>query len=209
MPRSSLRSHHTAARSSMRSLAAAALALMVSATGASQAISAEADGATEAPPGYTWYEFSAGDSAYLRPNGWFIKTEVKGDTATLAISKENIEVRGSFDTGLTVNVVRKIKAKTGVKPSEYSVAYLGKLMESKKDVLTRFSTPPQSGFSGLGARYRDSEPPPATIVHTYLLADDEADVLRIIIFEAPEKDWDAAWVHGEKMLNGKAWRVEP
>jgi hypothetical protein len=168
-------------------------------------------GATErvqlpaAPEGYRWVRFEEARSAYLRPEGWFLKTELEGQTAALFISKENIDKRGSFETGLTVNIIGEVKPRVGVTPSQYAAAYVEELVKAK-EILERFELPPKDGYVGLGVRYRDASKPPAIVAHAYALADDSGDVLRIVVFEAPEAEWDSAWAHGEKIVNGHVWR---
>ena len=90
--------------------------------------------APEKPPdGFEWYVFEAGNTACLRPLDWFVKTEVQGDTAALMVSKENLEKESEFKTGLTLNVVRRIQAKTGRAPSQYARVYLDALLEKHGD----------------------------------------------------------------------------
>jgi hypothetical protein len=55
-------------------------------------------------PGFTWQEIPELKAAFLRPNGWFFKREESKGTLAYFITKENIEVSGEFQTGLTINV---------------------------------------------------------------------------------------------------------
>ncbi len=159
----------------------------------------------DAPDGYRWLRYEEGKSAYLRPQGWHVKTEVEGKTASLFISQENIDKQGSFDTGLTVHIIGDVAVRAGLIASKYASAYVEELAKSKS-VLERAETSAQDGYSSHTLRYRDASRPPAILVHTHVLADDTADVLRIAIFEAPESNWDSAWAHGEKILKGHVWR---
>ena len=154
----------------------------------------------DAPSGFEWYVFEAGDSACLRPLDWFVKTEVGGDTAALFFSKEDIDKDGKFETGLTLNVIRKIHAKTGKAPSQYARIYLDELLANHGDA-KRFENPPQEGMPGIGAAYVDQEASPPIVIYTFLLADDASDVLRIFILEAPQQDWAEVWARNEKILN--------
>ena len=155
---------------------------------------------SDAPSGFEWYVFEAGDSACLRPLGWFVRTEVVGDTAALFMSKEDIEKEGKFETGLTLNVVRKIHAKTGKSPSQYARVYLDELL-AKHDDAKRFENPAHDGMPGIGAAYLDQGASPPVVIYTFLLADDESDILRIFILEAPQEDWAEVWARNEKILN--------
>jgi hypothetical protein len=153
----------------------------------------------DAPSGFEWYVFEAGDSACLRPLDWFVKTEVAGDTAALFMSKEDIDKDGMFETGLTLNVIRKIHAKTGKSPSQYARVYLDELL-AKYDDVERFENPPQDGMPGIGAAYLDQDSSPPVVIYTFLLADDASDILRIFILEAPQRDWAEVWARDEKIL---------
>jgi hypothetical protein len=154
----------------------------------------------DAPSGFAWYVFEAGDSACLRPLEWFVKTEVKGDTAALFVSKQDIDKEGKFDTGLTLNVLRGIQKKTGRAPSQYARTYLDELLAKHEDA-KRFENPPQDGMPGIGAAYVDSSASPPVVIYTFLLADDARDTLRLFILEAPQEDWAAVWARGQQMLN--------
>ena len=160
----------------------------------------QSSGFTDAPSGFEWYVFEAGDSACLRPLDWFVKSELEGDTAALFISKENIDEVGKFETGLTLNVIRKIRAKTGESPSQYARLYVDELV-AKHDDAKRFENPPQQDMPGVGAAYVDEEASPPLVIYTFLLADDANDILRIYILEAPQSDWADVWARSEKMLN--------
>jgi hypothetical protein len=154
----------------------------------------------DAPGGFEWYVFEAGKSACLRPLDWFVKTEVNGDTAALFLSKENIDKEGKFETGLTLNVARRIHERTGRSPTQYAQAYLDVLVEKHPDA-KRFENPDQDGMKGIGAAYLDEEASPAVVIYTFLLSDDESDILRIFILESPQKDWPEVWARGQQMLN--------
>ena len=159
----------------------------------------------QAPAGYEWYVFEAGKAAYLKPDGWFVKVESEKGTDALFISKENIDEQGEFRTGMTVNVVREFKSRQGRIPSAYADSYIASLGELYK-LLEVERVPPNSGITGIRARYRDTSRKPHIMIATLLIADDQADTLRILIFESPERDWQKAWVHGELMLKGQLWR---
>ena len=154
----------------------------------------------DAPSGFEWYVFEAGDSACLRPLEWFVKAEVKGDTAALFMSKENIDKEGKFETGLSLNVIRKSHAKTGKSPSQYARAYLDELVSAHDDA-QRFENPPQDGMPGIGATYLDQKASPPVVIYTFLLADDASDILRIFILEAPQREWAEVWARNEKILH--------
>jgi hypothetical protein len=183
-----------------RALSSLLTAILVGASSNAIASEPPALPPADAPSGFAWYVFEAGDSACLRPLDWFVKTEVKGDTAALFVSKQDIDKEGKFDTGLTLNVLRGIRRKTGKAPSEYARAYLDELL-AKHVQAKRFENAPQDGMPGIGAAYVDSESSPPVVIYTFLLADDEYDILRLFILEAPQEDWAAVWARGQQMLD--------
>lgn len=157
-------------------------------------------GFADAPAGYEWYLFEAGDSACLRPQGWFVKTEVQGDTAALFISKEDIDKEGEFKTGFSLNVARRVKAKSGQSPSQYAAAVVD-ILAKQFSGAEYFELPEQNGIRGIGLRYRDKSRVPTVVVHNVLLTDDERDVMRLMVLESPEDGWAETWRIGESILN--------
>ncbi len=151
------------------------------------------------PAGYGWVEFKEGRSAYLRPDGWFVRTQQEGEVATLFVSKEDMTQTGGYRTGLSVNVIRNVRQRAGVPPSQFARRSVAKTASSR-EVLSQWATPGDGGLLNVGFRYRDSSPLPALLVHTVLLADDAADVLQILVFGAPESEWERAWRMGERMI---------
>jgi hypothetical protein len=154
----------------------------------------------EIPTNFEWYTFEEGDTACPHPRGWFVKTEVHGDTSAMFFSKENIDEEGEFKTGLSLNIVRRIKAKSGQTPSEYARSVFDALVSRHPDA-ERVENPAQHGMPGLGLKYVDSSRPTTIVVYNFLLADDENDVLRLFILESPQADWAQTWELGKTILN--------
>jgi hypothetical protein len=154
------------------------------------------------PEGFTWLVSKNKVGAFLRPNGWFVKEEGKKSDKGLFITKENIDKSGQFITGLTVNMVPRVKSRTGVLPNEYAKAFLAKYSSNKQfDVLKSYSVQEQNGYEGFGLRYSGDNKGVITIVNVLVVASNNDDILYIFVFEAPKKIWDAEWKKGEVMLN--------
>ncbi len=151
------------------------------------------------PDGYVWVEFPAGPSAILMPVGWHATTQVDGELSTLFLSKENVETVGRYRTGLSVNVIHHVRQQAGMTPSQFAQRSIATTTGSK-EIIGQWSGPHQSGLSSFSFRYRDSEPSPTMLVHALFLADDQGDVLHVLVFGAPESEWERAWAHGERML---------
>lgn len=159
----------------------------------------------EPPAGFSWVNFDAARCAVLKPNGWHLKWETKEKTAAMFISKENIDTAGSFQTGLTVNFMAKVKKSTGLKSSKYAQAFLGKAEQEHPLLKKAFTVKLGKNINGFGLRVKMKDAP-TQIVHYFLIADDNEDSLTLMIFEAPDSSWDSDWLSGEKMLNGQLWR---
>ena len=152
-----------------------------------------------APSGYSWVEFKEANAAYLKPQGWFQTVRSDGEVATLFLSKENMAQLGSYRTGLSVNVIRDVRRRAGMTPSQFAQRTIAKTAASK-EVLSQWATPLTGGALNVGFRYRDPSPFPSLLIHTVLLADDGADLLQILVFGAPESEWEKAWKYGERMI---------
>jgi hypothetical protein len=57
-----------------------------------------------APAGFAWKNVASIKAAFLVPDGWFFKEELRKDVRGIFISKESIDQSGKFQTGLTINV---------------------------------------------------------------------------------------------------------
>lgn len=149
-----------------------------------------------APAGYSWYSDADAGATLLKPDGWFVKTEVKDDTNALFISKEDIAVSGEFQTGLSLNLLHGVKKKTGVSSTRYAVSFLSKALEGNEELMS-FANP-ANGMTSIGLRIKNQHL--AKVIHYYLVANDADDSLRIFMFESPTENWDAAWKIGEPMF---------
>jgi hypothetical protein len=155
------------------------------------------------PPGYSWVFIPGTSTALLRPDGWFLKTEVANDTIASFITRENLEERGEFDTGLTFNFVRGISKKSRTSAIKYAVAFVNEAATTKKVLLEPWGNELAPGLLGVGIRYQEMTGDTAVIIQNYLIADDAGDSVRFFIFESPASDWDAAWKFGETMMKGQ------
>lgn len=154
----------------------------------------------DAPDGYTWEADAAARIALLRPDGWFVKKEDGPGNRAVFITKEEIVPGGVFVTGLSVFHVESTTARAGRKPSEYAALVLANIA-AKNEELGTFREEFADGITGTGLRVRNVGER-TIIVQYYAIADDGADLFWLLAFEAPENEWDAAWVHGERMLKG-------
>jgi len=76
------------------------------------------------PPGYSWQKVPDMGGAFLKPASWHYKhVERKGQHACF-ITKEDIDAEGSFQTGLTVNMILLSHLKTGISASQYAQQFI-------------------------------------------------------------------------------------
>ena len=151
-----------------------------------------------APGGFSWRDLPDIGGAILMPDGWFFKRVAKGSTASYFVSVENIDQRGRFVTGLSLNVLPRLKAHAAesfAKGSSASVA-------AKSDVIKSWHT-----SDGVLRRYgtltklppKDSDP--AVLVHTVFIANVRTNTVYVLSFEGPENEWTTLWKTGAKMVD--------
>lgn len=152
-----------------------------------------------APTGYSWLEFSQGQTTLLMPDGWHATTDADGDQPTLYVSKEPAVVVGHFHTGLSLRVLRDLTQQAGMRPSQFAERALAQGVASS-EAIGRWSGRHASGAVTYSYRYRDAAATPMLIAQAYFLADDQGDILRVLVFSAPESEWERAWAIGERIV---------
>jgi hypothetical protein len=167
-------------------LTAAAIALMAS-------VSVSAEKPAPAPPGFQWKNVASIKAAFLVPDGWFFKEELRKDVRGIFITRESIDQAGKFETGLTINVFPHKKdapARARQFIAEQAVA---------GDVVNTWEK--ENGALKLyGVRLHVTRNPPAFTEHILAIGNDKTDTLYIFLFESPDKTWDEAWKKGEVIL---------
>lgn len=152
------------------------------------------------PEGYSWKPILNGKSGLLVPDGWFFKFEKSGDTSAYFVSKENIETEGEFLTGLSLNVIPDLAAKTGVKSSEYALVHMTEI--AKRNEVLEAVEKVTGGFKLFIFRFKSSKSDPGdTMVYNLYVCNDRTGALWLYIFESPEAEWDEAWEVGDVLLS--------
>lgn len=152
-----------------------------------------------APAGYSWLEFSQGQTTLLMPDGWHATTDADGDQPTLYLSKEQAVVVGHFHTGLSLRVLRDLTQQAGMRPSQFAERAVAQGIASS-EALGHWIGRHASGATTYSYRYRDATATPMLIAQAHFLADDQGDVLRVLVFSAPESEWERAWAIGERIV---------
>jgi hypothetical protein len=150
-----------------------------------------------APTGFTWQEIPELKAAFLRPDGWFFKSESAKGTLAYFITKESIANGGEFQTGLTVNVFH-LKKDSAIERGKGMVDEL-----TAKRHGTKWSRD-VGPFKEFGCLTKDTDSTGTTIMQTLTVANPKTNTLYMFIFESPESDWDAAWKIGKPILDSLA-----
>ncbi len=153
------------------------------------------------PSGYTWAEFKEIKGAFLKPEGWFLKkTGQAGGTLAYFISKEAIAAKGSFQTGLSINVLPHVSKGSGVSAVEYAARYIETARSGKRVVLAPWARD-MGPFKSFGVRIHHEDAIGGDyITHHLAIGNAETDTLYLMTFESPSASWDASWKVGENML---------
>lgn len=162
--------------------------------------SAMADEFPPPPDGYTWVNFSEIKGAFLIPHGWYFKKDRQGETQGYFITRENIEEKGAFQTGLSVNVLHDIPQRTGMAPSAFASAFV-LTAAGDREVLKKPWSTRGGAFNGYGAVLIQRDPQKGDfITHHLVVANDLTGTLYFIRFECPTDDWETTWPIAEPIL---------
>jgi hypothetical protein len=148
-----------------------------------------------APEGYSWKKLDPINASFLLPAGWHFKAERVDKTLAYFLSAEDIDVKGEFETGLTLNVVHADDAQ------KKAIATLAMLAQTPgNEVQDAWET--QTGvLNGRSVRIRKTEKGSDPLVMVVLaIWNSKTNALYLLIFESPEARWKKAWEKGEKML---------
>jgi hypothetical protein len=147
-------------------------------------------------PGYTWLEIKSLGFSLLRPTGWFYKEVEKNGTISAFMTKENIDEKGSFQTGLTIHGIPT----KDMDPITAARGYI-MVMKSKNSKVEALSDPVEmkvAGKSFVRLMVRDRQHPIQMAIQT--IGDPQAKRVVIITFEAPADSWADAWKLGEPIM---------
>ncbi len=153
------------------------------------------------PAGFSWQPLPASKAAALLPAGWYYRAAGEKGAPTYYLTKEEIGENNEFQTGLSLQVVRKAKAQTGRPAPEYAELLLLRTGFGAGQQQLEKTSVADGPFYKRSVRYRDA-PPEAEprIVYQLALANAKTDTLYLLTFESPEQDWAEAWKLGEVMV---------
>ncbi|MBU6119275.1 hypothetical protein [Hymenobacter siberiensis] len=155
-----------------------------------------------APTGFAWQPLPESKAALLLPEGWAYQAEGEKGSPTYYLTREATGESGEYQTGLSLQVVRKVKTKTGRPAPEYAELLMLRTGFGPGQQVLEKAASVEGAWHKWTVRYRDAPPDAdARIVYQLALANAKTDTLYLLTFESPEKDWAAAWPLGEVMVH--------
>ena len=153
------------------------------------------------PPGFTWQPLPESKAAALLPTGWYYKADDQKSGAAYYLTQEEIGESSEFQTGLSLQVVRKAKAQTKRPAPEYAELLMMRTGFGRGQQQLEKNASTEGSWRKWTVRYRDA-PPDAEprVVYQLALANAKTDTLYLLTFESPEKEWAEAWKLGEVMV---------
>ena len=154
-----------------------------------------------APAGFTWQPLPELKAAMPLPQGWYYQAEGQKGAVTYYLTREEIGENGEFQTGVSLNVVRKVKGKTGRPAPDYAELLLLRTGFGKGQQQLEKASSVDGAFYKRTVRYREAPPEAeARIIYQMALANAKTDTLYLLTFESTEKEWAEAWKLGEVMI---------
>ncbi|MDO7854014.1 hypothetical protein [Hymenobacter convexus] len=154
------------------------------------------------PTGFRWQPLPESKAAALLPTGWYYRAEAQKGGATYYLTQEEIGESGEFQTGLSLQVVRKAKTQTRRPAPEYAELLMMRTGFGRGQQQLEKASAVEGSWRKWTVRYRDAPPDAESrVVYQLALANAKTDTLYLLTFESPEKDWAEAWKLGEVMVH--------
>ena len=154
-----------------------------------------ADLLPEPPKGFAWRQMPFIKASLLMPDDWFFSfiPDNREERYIYHITRENIEQKGVYVTGMDFRVMRGVPAKTkGRLPSEYSASAVGET--EKKVKFTKKWEETKGLFKEIGFMYVDSSDEKESItVYRLYISNDRTGTVYVLTFEGPTRGWDDLW----------------
>lgn len=162
----------------------------------------------EAPVGFHWQSLPEVKAFMLLPFTWSYKAETSRDAQAYFLTREKIVPGRLFQTGMSVNVVRQMTAKSKQSAGAYAQSFSAKSGHGAGQQVLGQETKTQGPLRLYGVRYRVANgAAEAKIIQQWAIANTTTDTFYLLVFESPEKDWPRAWKLGEEMI--KQFRLGP
>jgi hypothetical protein len=153
------------------------------------------------PMGYHWQQLPEVKGAMLLPYTWNYKADKSRDAQAYFLTREKIMPGRQFTTGMSVNVVQHITAKSKQRADAYAQAFSARTGRGAGQQVLGQESKAQGPLRMYGVRYRvASGPAGSKIFQQWAIANTTTDTFYLLLFESPEKDWAQAWKLGEVMI---------
>ncbi len=151
-----------------------------------------------APQGFFWKRIDEIKAAFLMPDGWYFKRETQKNTLAYFITQENIDKQGLLETGLTVNLIRRL---TAVSAHTYARQFISKFTSENQVIHTwELGTGVLKGY-GCQIKIPASKDRPVIMMHNLAIANIRTNTLYLLMFESPENKWPTAWEKGKVIMD--------
>ncbi|MCB2409367.1 hypothetical protein [Hymenobacter lucidus] len=162
---------------------------------------APATGQVAAPMGFKWQLLPEVKAAMLLPYTWNYKAETSRDAQAYFLTRERIVAGGQFQTGMSLNVVRQMQAKSKQSAAAYAQAFSASSGRKAGQQVLGQESKTQGPLRLFGVRYRVTGGTAGSkIIQQWAIANTVTDTFYLLVFESPEKDWPQAWKLGEEMI---------
>jgi hypothetical protein len=136
----------------------------------------------------------------LIPDGWYFK-RVTNTRAVAAVAYfvtvENINARGSFDTGFSLNMILPRSQSEAVEP--YVKASIAQL-ERQNQVLKPSWELTDGVFHRYGCLVRVQGKAGPLVVDHRAIVNTKTKTMFLLVFESPESQWEEAWAKGANVM---------
>ena len=153
------------------------------------------------PVGFHWQALPAIKAAMLLPYTWNFKAETSRDAQAYFLTRERIVPGKLFQTGMSLNVVRQMSAKSKQRAVAYAQAFSARSGRGAGQQVLGQESRTQGPLRLFGVRYRVANGAAGPkIMQQWAIGNANTDTFYLLLFESPEKDWAQAWKLGEEMI---------
>ena len=150
------------------------------------------------PAGFPLVSAANAAGTFLRPDGWSTKEETRDGTQAFFITKTPLADGARFDVGFTVNAFDHV-SRTGTAPSAWARAMVARLASGRQVIKSGVVKGNAVDMNLLDVV--DTAGGPPVVIHYRAMGDDAKDRAWLLIFEAPQSEWDANVAIAHTMLD--------
>jgi hypothetical protein len=154
------------------------------------------------PNGFNWRQLREINAAIPVPEGWYVKRVVARPVEAVSyfVSRENIDINGSFEEGLSLDVLIPRPQSTA---DEVNVTLKGVVANVCKtgQIIKPIWGRSQNNFQHYGCLVRENGKRGAFLLHLHMMVNKKTNTAYQFIFESPEIRWEESWIKGTKMMD--------